>query len=104
MLTVGVHDHDPGRRAGERALYHCACEATAPDPPQAADARVDPRQGLDRLGGAVGGVVVDEDDVPPPADVEDATVTPQSSALPLWKLRQPASRTSRLGPDTLTTV
>ena len=64
MLQVGVH-HRRVRCAGSQdPLDAGAREAASPDPPDAADAIILPRQFAHHLPGAVRGIVVDEDHFP----------------------------------------
>ena len=64
MLQVGV-DHCGARRAGrENPLDAGAGQAAPPDPPDAANAGILPRQAAHHVPGAVGGIVVDENDFP----------------------------------------
>ena len=64
MLQVGVDHRHERRGAGQGALDHRASEPAATDPAQALDPRLGERQRLHRLGGAVGEIVVDDDDAP----------------------------------------
>ena len=64
VLQVPVHDGDEGRGAGHGALDHRAGQAASAHPVQALDPRVLDGDGLDLGRGAVGRVVVDEDDFP----------------------------------------
>jgi hypothetical protein len=64
MLQVGV-DHGGIRRARRQdALDAGAGQAAPPDPPDAADAGIVPRQRADHVPGTVGGIVVDENHFP----------------------------------------
>jgi hypothetical protein len=60
---VSYHGHI-GRARGQDAVDTGAGQATAPDPPDAADPAILPRQLADHVPGAIGGIVVDEDDFP----------------------------------------
>ena len=64
MLQVGVDHRGAGRAGGQNALDAGAGQAAPPDPPDAADAGILPRQAAHHVPGAVGGIVVDEDDFP----------------------------------------
>ena len=64
MLQVGVDHRGAGRAGGQDALDAGAGQAAPPDPPDAADPAILPRQLAHDLPGAVGGIVVDEDDFP----------------------------------------
>ena len=62
MLQVGVDDRGKGRARCQNALDAGAGQAAPTDPPDAADAGILPRQAAHDIPGAVGGIVVDEDD------------------------------------------
>src|SRR4051812_26519495 len=64
MLQVGVHHRRIRRAGGENPLDAGTREAAPPDPPDATDAIVLPRQFAYHLPGAIGRIVVDEDDFP----------------------------------------
>ena len=64
VLQVGVDHGGAGRAGGQNALDAGAGQAAPPDPPDAADAGILPRQAAHHVPGAVGGIVVDEDDFP----------------------------------------
>src|SRR5260370_509446 len=62
MLQVGIDDSGAGRARGQDALDAGAGQAAAADPPDTADAGILPRQAPHQVPGAVGGIVIDEDD------------------------------------------
>ncbi len=64
VLQIGVDDRGIGRAGGEDALDAGARQAAPPDPADAADAGILPRQAAHHFPGAVGGIVVDEHDFP----------------------------------------
>jgi hypothetical protein len=64
VLEVGVHDGDILGGGGEDAFDAGGGEAAAADAMEEADAGIEEGVGADEVGGTVGGVVVDEDDLP----------------------------------------
>ena len=64
VLQIAVHDGDVFRLAGEDALQAGAGQAAPPDPAHAADAGIGRGDMLGHLGGAVGRIVVDDDELP----------------------------------------
>ena len=71
VLEVGVHDGDVVGGGGEHALDAGRRQAAAADAMEEADAGAFAGVGADDLGGAVGGVVVDEDGLPAEAGQDD---------------------------------
>ena len=68
MLQVGIHDRDVARLARQHALEAGAGETAAADAANAAHPAVSFADGARGRGGAVGGIVVDEDDLPVAGD------------------------------------
>ncbi len=64
MLQVGVDHGDIRRARRQNALDAGAGQSAAPDPPDTAHPAIVPRQRADHVPGAVGRIVVDEDDFP----------------------------------------
>ena len=64
MLQVAVHDRDKGRCAGHGPFDDRTSEAAPPHAVQALDAVIRCTDGFDLCGGAVGGIVIDEDHLP----------------------------------------
>lgn len=64
VLEIAVHDDDEGSGGGEHAFDAGRGEADAADALQDADARVDAAELAADVGGAVGGVVIDEEKFP----------------------------------------
>src|SRR5258706_10356387 len=62
MLQVGIDDGGAGRARCQNALDTGAGQAAPSDPPDTADAGIMPRQAPYQVPGAVGGIVIDEDD------------------------------------------
>src|SRR5258707_1186238 len=62
MLQVGIDHGGAGRARCQDALDASAGQAAPADPPDTADAGILPRQAPHQVPGAVGGIVIDEDD------------------------------------------
>jgi len=64
VLEVAIHDGDKGGRAGQNTFNHSARQPASSHAMQALDPGIFRSNGLDLGGGAVRGIVIDENDLP----------------------------------------